>query len=219
MSQTLVARISRVVDSRAGRRGFLSRSALGATALAVAPVTYVLRPTTAHAAICGCNGTMCECENGCCDGYTDFCCKLSGLNLCPPGTIVAATGGLSLSAVSAERVLLHLANFALPPHRGDYGSGAVETMDGGSIFITLWEYNRQATGDALFRTEGFPRGLQGDDFSPDALQRRIPGQGGLQRFFQSGGRAFVLYVVIGSYRARNVLAVETNRILEGIRLA
>ena len=89
MSQALVARISRVVDRRASRRGFLSRSALGATALAVAPVSYALRPTTAHAAICGCNGTMCECHNGCCDGYTDFCCKTSGENLCPPGTIVA----------------------------------------------------------------------------------------------------------------------------------
>ena len=126
--------------------------------------------------------------------------------------------GLSLSATTSGPVLLHLANFALPPDRGDYGSGAVETMDSGAIFITLWEYNREATGDALFRNEGFPRGLRGDDFSPDALQRRLPGQGGLQRFFQSGGRAFVLYVVIGSHRARNVLAAETNRILEGIRL-
>ena len=62
---------------------------MGATALAVAPATYALRPTTAYAAICDCNGSECDCENGCCDGYTDFCCFLTGENLCPPGSIVA----------------------------------------------------------------------------------------------------------------------------------
>jgi len=89
VSRTVVERLSRVVDGRASRRGFLSRSAMGATALAVAPVTYTLRPTTAHAAICNCNGLTCDCANGCCDGYTDFCCHLTGENLCPPGTVVA----------------------------------------------------------------------------------------------------------------------------------
>lgn len=89
MSRTIVERLSRVVDRRASRRGFLSRSAMGATALAVAPAAYALRPTTAHAAICSCNGLDCDCANGCCDGYTDFCCFLTGENLCPPGSTVA----------------------------------------------------------------------------------------------------------------------------------
>jgi hypothetical protein len=39
----MVARMSRIVDRRASRRGFLSHSTLGATALAVAPVSYVAR--------------------------------------------------------------------------------------------------------------------------------------------------------------------------------
>ena len=89
MSRTIVERLSRVIDGRASRRGFLSRSAMGATALAVAPTVYALRPTSAHAAICDCSGRVCECDNGCCDGYTDFCCHLTGENLCPPGTVVA----------------------------------------------------------------------------------------------------------------------------------
>ncbi|MEM9201504.1 MAG: S-layer homology domain-containing protein [Actinomycetota bacterium] len=90
MSRAVVERLSRIVDTRASRRGFLSRSALGATALAVAPAAYALRPTTAHAAICSCaGGASCDCSQGCCDGYTDFCCFLTGENLCPPGTIVA----------------------------------------------------------------------------------------------------------------------------------
>lgn len=89
MSRRVVQALSRVVDHRASRRGFLSRSAMGATALAVAPAAYALRPTSAHAAICTCAGSACDCGSSCCDGYTDFCCQLTGENLCPPGTIVA----------------------------------------------------------------------------------------------------------------------------------
>lgn len=89
MSQTIVARLSRIVDRNASRRGFLSRSVLGATAMVVAPAAYALRPTTAHAAICGCSGSNCGCSDACCDGYTDFCCQMTGENLCPPGTLVA----------------------------------------------------------------------------------------------------------------------------------
>jgi hypothetical protein len=89
MSRRVVQALSRVVEHRSSRRGFLSRSAMGATALAVAPAAYALRPTTAHAAICSCSGSSCDCGSACCDGYTDFCCQLTGQNLCPPNTIVA----------------------------------------------------------------------------------------------------------------------------------
>ena len=62
MSRHIVQTLSRVLDRRADRRGFLSRSALGATAFAVAPATFALRPTTAHAAICSCQGLDCNCD-------------------------------------------------------------------------------------------------------------------------------------------------------------
>lgn len=62
---------------------------MGATAMAVAPATFALRPTSAYAAICSCGGFACDCSSACCDGYTDFCCLLTGENLCPPGTVVA----------------------------------------------------------------------------------------------------------------------------------
>lgn len=89
MSQRLVQRVSRVVDRKSSRRGFLSRSAVGATAMAVAPAAYALKPTTAYAAICNCSGFNCDCNAQCCDGYTEFCCLLTGQNLCPPNTVVA----------------------------------------------------------------------------------------------------------------------------------
>ena len=49
----------------------------------------------------------------------------------PPAGFHAAPGG------PGPRVVAHLANFMLPPHRGDYGSGAVELMDAGAIFVSL----------------------------------------------------------------------------------
>ncbi len=89
MSRKLVERVSRVVDRRAGRRGFLRKSAMAATAVAVAPVAYAIRPTTAEAAVILCKGWECRPSALCCDPYSEFCCKLTGENLCPPRTIVA----------------------------------------------------------------------------------------------------------------------------------
>lgn len=89
MSRAVVGALSRVVAHRTSRRGLLARSALGATALAVAPVAFTLRPVSAHHAICSCAGSRCGCGDLCCDGYSEFCCKLTGENLCPPNTVVA----------------------------------------------------------------------------------------------------------------------------------
>ena len=60
-----------------------------ATALAVAPADFILRPVTAFAAVCGCSGSSCDCGATCCDGYTEFCCSLTGSNTCPSGTLAA----------------------------------------------------------------------------------------------------------------------------------
>jgi hypothetical protein len=86
----LVQRVSSALAGRTSRRGFLARSAVAGTALSVAPTDLLLRPTTAYAAICGCSGSNCDCGDLCCDGYTEFCCTLTGVNACPSGT---ALGG------------------------------------------------------------------------------------------------------------------------------
>lgn len=87
-SVRLVDKISGLLSRRTGRRGFLARSAVVGSAIAANPVTYALRPTTAYAAICNCNGSACDCGQLCCDGYTEFCCTLTGENKCPPGTLL-----------------------------------------------------------------------------------------------------------------------------------
>jgi hypothetical protein len=89
MSQRLVERASGFLERRTGRRGFLTRSAMVGTALAVAPTSYVLKPKTAYAAICSCSGQSCACGSRCCDGYTEFCCTITGRNECPPGSLIA----------------------------------------------------------------------------------------------------------------------------------
>jgi hypothetical protein len=84
----IVDKVSGVIATRFGRRGFFARSAVVGSALAANPVGYALKPTTAYAAVCNCNGSNCDCGALCCDGYTEFCCTMTGENKCPPGTIM-----------------------------------------------------------------------------------------------------------------------------------
>lgn len=116
------------------------------------------------------------------------------------------------------RSLVHLANFALPVERGDYGSGAVEEMDAGGILIILMEFDASSAGSAMFSGTAVPVDLVAADFSPESLQRRLPGQGGSQRFFRVEGRAFGLYVVLGSHRQAGVLVHELNLSLAEISI-
>jgi len=88
LATDLVTRASAVVGSRFGRRGFFARSAVVGSAVVTNPLTYALQPTTAYAAVCSCNGSSCTCGSLCCDGYTEFCCTLSGENKCPPNTLL-----------------------------------------------------------------------------------------------------------------------------------
>jgi hypothetical protein len=114
--------------------------------------------------------------------------------------------------------ILHLANFALPDGRGDYGGGAVELMGRGGIFISLLEHEHSEAGNALFAGKGIPWPLRADDFDPNQMQRPLPGQAGCQRFFTHAGRPFCLYVAIGSYVARALLVRDVNAVLATVEL-
>jgi hypothetical protein len=71
------------------RRGFMGKAAVVGSAVVAAPLEFALRPRTAYAAVCNCNGSSCQCGSLCCDGYTEFCCTMTGRNTCPAGTITA----------------------------------------------------------------------------------------------------------------------------------
>ena len=88
----MVAVVDRAADylaKRLDRRGFLGKSAVVGSAVVAAPLEFGLKPQTAYAAVCSCNGSSCTCGSLCCDGYTEFCCTLNGKNACPPGTVTA----------------------------------------------------------------------------------------------------------------------------------
>jgi hypothetical protein len=84
----LLDRVATALDHRVNRRGFLARSALAGTAMAVAPTDFLLKPVGAYQAICNCAGSGCACGSMCCDGYTEFCCTMIGMNRCPPGNVL-----------------------------------------------------------------------------------------------------------------------------------
>jgi hypothetical protein len=110
--------------------------------------------------------------------------------------------------------LVHLANFALPSDRGDFGSGAVDRMAAQHLLLVLFEFGPESVGTALFRSSGMPQ-PQPHEFGPNTLQRRIPGQLGYQRFFTHAGRAFCLYAVVGSARYATARAGDARAIMAG----
>jgi len=114
--------------------------------------------------------------------------------------------------------VVHLANFGLPAERGDFGSGAVELMGDRDVFVVLFEYEHAAAGTALFRARGLPTALAARDFNPATLRRGIAGQSAHQAFFQDGGRAFCLYVVLGAHARRAALVPLVNRVLGTVRI-
>ena len=118
-------------------------------------------------------------------------------------------------AVQTPRV--HIANFPLPPVRGDFGSGAVEQMIDGDVLICLLEESGAAVGSELHGHAGMPKVLA-DDFSPNAMQRPLKGQSGAQVFFHTEGRAFVLYVVLGGHASRASRIDAINQVLAGVTI-
>lgn len=128
----------------------------------------------------------------------------------PPGTLGAAT--------RQELATLHAATFPLPRGRGDFGSGAVELMGSGDLLVVLFEHEPASAGTPLFAHRGIPLPLDPDQFHPQALQRPLPGQAGLQHFFSIQDRAFCLYVAVGSFRLRSRLVGMANSTLAGLRI-
>ncbi|HYI61035.1 MAG TPA: DUF4214 domain-containing protein [Acidimicrobiales bacterium] len=80
LSERIVARTAGLLSGGHSRRRFLARTAVVGSALAVNPVSFILKPGTAYGAVCG----------SCGDGWTAFCCTINGgRNSCPPNSFVA----------------------------------------------------------------------------------------------------------------------------------
>jgi hypothetical protein len=138
-----------------------------------------------------------------------------------PAPDARALGEVSAIGDAGERTnpVVHLANFALPEQRGDFGSGAVDLMGADDVLVVLFEYGPECANTALFSRQGIPTDLAPNMFSSSALQRTLPGQAGCQIFFTENGRAFCSYTVLG--RQSNALRVlpQANTALSRTRIA
>jgi hypothetical protein len=139
------------------------------------------------------------------------------LRATPQGT--ARTTGPAGTPGEIPNPVVHLANFPLPEHRGDYGSGAVDVMTDADVLVVLFEFGPESAGTALFRRRGVPARLTPNMFSPNALQRAIPGQAGCQVFFTEAGRAFCCYTVLGRQAAAARVLPGANATLAATRIA
>jgi hypothetical protein len=126
---------------------------------------------------------------------------------------------LASGLTEENHTVLHAGNFPLPTERGDFGSGAVEIMRDYEVLVILFEHGRESVGTTLFANEGLPIPLQASDFSPDMMQRALAGQAGAQKFFTVNGRAFCLYVVLGSYANRQALVERANELLAALDIS
>jgi hypothetical protein len=128
------------------------------------------------------------------------------------GTVGHALG----AAPETPMPILHLANFALPNERGDYGGGVVTGMRAGGVFASLLQHHPAEVGTALFAGRPAPWPLGVDDVSPSALPRRFEGGAGHQSFFVAAGRPYCLFVVIAGYGLRARLVPLVNRALASV---
>ena len=136
----------------------------------------------------------------------------------PPGWEGSIGRSSELADGAIRNVVAHFASFPLPPRRGDFGGGAVDLMEGTDALVVLFDYGESAVGSALFASEGLPMVTAGD-FDRDILQKSIPGQSGVQRFFTVSARAFCLYVVVGSHIDRAEILPTVNQLLESLRIS
>lgn len=129
------------------------------------------------------------------------------------------TAGGPVVFTAQPQPVVHIANFALPEERADFGNGAVELMGDRDVLVVLFEYEPSAVTEPLFATHGLPRPLTAGDFDPSMLRRGLAGQAGHQSFFQESGRAFCLYVVLGSSARRARLIPLVNTVLASVQIA
>ncbi len=154
-----------------------------------------------------------------CQPATDGRLAAHGIAVTAPAGWDVRIGRRPAEGAETAHAVLHAATFALPPRRADYGDGAVQLMGPRDVFVALVEFAPAVLGTALFATAGWPAPLTGADFSRSSLQRGVAGQAGLQRWFTAAGRPWCLYVVIGGWDGRVVLARRANELLLGLEVS
>jgi hypothetical protein len=136
----------------------------------------------------------------------------------PPGWEGTIGHGSTLEDGSVRNMIAHFATFPLPVRRGDFGGGAVDLMGPADVFIALFDYGRQSAGTALFAADGPPAAIDAGHFDRSVLQKPMPLQSAVQRFFTASGRAMCLYVVVGSHIDRAEVLPAINSFLASLSI-
>jgi len=150
LSTWLVSKVSNLLANRTDRRGFLARTAVVGSALAVDPFDYLLHPGTAYAYVCRCGDTRCGCGSACCDGYTEFCCTLTGSNTCPPGTFAGGWWRADGSMFCGGGPRYYIDCHAECP-TSDGPAGICVSDDGLTCGCALGDCHNRAAGCVAFR--------------------------------------------------------------------
>jgi hypothetical protein len=133
----------------------------------------------------------------------------------PPGWEGRIQRRATTAAAEQTHSVVHLANFALPEQRDDFGGGVTPLMRSPDVFVVLFEYGPDSLGAPLFATQGVPR-VDAGMFGSKRLQRPLPGQLGCQLFFTANSRPFCLYVVAGSRAYLPRILGEVNAVLADV---
>jgi hypothetical protein len=80
------------------------------------------------------------------------------------------------------------------------------------MFLALLEFGPECLGTALYHASR-PR-VEPNRFSPNGLQRILPGQCGAQYFFTENRRPMCLYVVLGSQTDLGRSVARVNAVLD-----
>ncbi|MGI9578580.1 MAG: hypothetical protein ACR2OH_10300 [Microthrixaceae bacterium] len=120
-------------------------------------------------------------------------------------------------ATGHDHSVLHLANFALPSPRGDFGGDVLETMASNQLFLALVEFDRSAATTPLYRQNGLAT-ITAEGFRRETMHRQVQGQAGHQQFFNEADRAFCLYSAIGSYHQRQRLSTGVMMVLRSLQI-
>ncbi|HSO96796.1 MAG TPA: hypothetical protein VLV81_12235 [Acidimicrobiia bacterium] len=136
------------------------------------------------------------------------------------GEVTTQTDVPGRPAPPGEQVfpVVHAATIPLAADVADFVSDAVQQLGPTDAIVVLKEYAPANATEQLFAPVGLPRTLDPDAFDPRVLNRQLPGQAGLQRFFNEAGRAFCLYVVLGGFQRRHDVVPAVNGVLATIQI-
>jgi hypothetical protein len=114
--------------------------------------------------------------------------------------------------------VLHLTDVVLTHERSSFAPELAARAGGTGVLVALLEFEHTLADKGLYAPQGLGLPLERERFHPRALQLPSRVQEGHQRFFSSHGRAFCLYVVLGTGRGAERRLRTVNDALASLRI-